>query len=61
MDENRTTSFYGNAGVSPAEVDQKIEENNEHIEELIDAHVVVSKTQPTAQQQGDIWLVVKDN
>ena len=54
-------SFYGNTGggISPAEVDRKIEENNELIKTLIDNHIIISETQPTTQKTGDIWLQLK--
>lgn len=40
------SSFYGN-GVSKQVVDQEV--NN---------HIIFSKTQPTVQKAGDIWVVI---
>ena len=39
-------SFYGN-GISKQIVDQEV--NN---------HIIFSKTQPTVQKAGDIWIVI---
>lgn len=40
------SSFYGN-GISKQIVDQEV--NN---------HIIFSKTQPTVQKAGDIWVVI---
>ena len=40
------SSFYGN-GISKQVVDQEV--NN---------HIIFSKTQPTVQKAGDIWVVI---
>lgn len=46
-------SFYGNSGLSVGEAEQKIEKSAEELKN----HVIISKTQPTVQKEGDIWLV----
>lgn len=40
------SSFYGN-GISKQIVDQEV--NN---------HIIFSKTQPTVQKAGDIWVII---
>ena len=40
------SSFYGN-GISAKEVKQEI-----------NTHIIFSKTEPTVQQAGDIWVVI---
>ena len=48
------SSFYGNLGVtgdsSSEEVNRKIQETKNHI--------IFSKTQPTVQKTGDIWVII---
>lgn len=63
MEEKIGTSFYGGGagGITAHDVDKKIEKNNQQIVEVrIEQHVVASKTQPTDQQAGDIWLVITE-
>ena len=43
------SSFYGN-GISKEIMDKKIQETNNHI--------IFSKTEPTVQKAGDIWVVI---
>ena len=43
------SSFYGN-GVSKEIMDKEIQETNNHI--------IYSKTEPTVQKAGDIWVVI---
>ncbi len=43
------SSFYGN-GLSKEVIDKEIQEANNHI--------IFSKTQPTIQKAGDIWVVI---
>lgn len=43
------SSFYGN-GVSKEIMDKEIQETNNHI--------IFSKTEPTVQKAGDIWVVI---
>ena len=43
------SSFYGN-GISKEVMDKKIQEANNHI--------IFSKTEPTVQKAGDIWVVI---
>ena len=51
----------GHRGVSPEAVEQAINNNNiMFIEPRILYRIIASKVQPTTQQQGDIWLVIKD-
>lgn len=56
IEERRQLSFYGGmGGITSHDVDRKISNNNEQIiEPLINNHIVVSKTQPAGQQEGDI-------
>ena len=42
------SSFYGN-GISKEVMDKEIQEANNHI--------IFSKTEPTVQKAGDIWVV----
>lgn len=61
MEERVGTSFYGGGGggITAHDVDKKIDNNNkQHVEERVQEHVIASKTQPTNQQAGDIWLVI---
>ena len=44
-------SFYGN-GISKEVMDKEIQETNNHI--------IFSKTEPTVQKAGDIWVVIGD-
>lgn len=48
------SSFYGNGGISTAEVDGKIQIV---IQELKN-HIIISKTQPTVQKAGDLWFIL---
>ena len=60
-DERRTGSFYGSNGISPKDVDKKIENNNKtQVEERIQQHIVISKTEPVGQKAGDLWLVLTE-
>ena len=43
------SSFYGN-GISKEVIDKEIQETNNHI--------IFSKTEPTVQKAGDIWVVI---
>ena len=43
------SSFYGN-GISKGAMDKEIQEANNHI--------IFSKTEPTVQKAGDIWVVI---
>lgn len=43
------SSFYGN-GISKEVMDKEIQEVNNHI--------IFSKTEPTVQKAGDIWVVI---
>ena len=43
------SSFYGN-GISKEVMDKEIQEANNHI--------IFSKTEPTVQKAGDIWVVI---
>ena len=43
------SSFYGN-GISKEVMDKEIQETNNHI--------IFSKTEPTVQKAGDIWVVI---
>lgn len=43
------SSFYGN-GISKEVIDKEIQETNNHI--------IFSKTEPTVQKAGDIWIVI---
>lgn len=43
------SSFYGN-GISKEVMDKEIQEANNHI--------MFSKTEPTVQKAGDIWVVI---
>lgn len=43
------SSFYGN-GISKEVMDKEIQEANNHI--------IFSKTEPTVQKTGDIWVVI---
>lgn len=45
------SSFYGN-GISKEVMDKEIQEANNHI--------IFSKTEPTVQKAGDIWVVIKE-
>ena len=45
------SSFYGN-GISKEAMDKEIQEANNHI--------IFSKTEPTVQKAGDIWVVIGD-
>ena len=45
------SSFYGN-GISKEVMDKEIQEANNHI--------IFSKTEPTVQKAGDIWVVIGD-
>ena len=44
------SSFYG-SGISKEMIDKEIRENNNN-------HIIFSKTQPTVQKAGDIWVVI---
>lgn len=46
------SSFYGN-GISINQV--------ENIIDTLKNHIIVSKTQPTVQKVGDIWLVLTED
>lgn len=62
-DERRTGSFYGGngGGISSKDVDKKIENNNKtQVEERIQQHIVISKTEPVGQKAGDLWLVLTE-
>ncbi len=48
------SSFYGNGGVSSAQVDKKIENTTEELKN----HIIVSKTEPTVQKTGDLWFII---
>ena len=52
------SSFYGNGGgtegVSPRQVDTKVETGVQEAKN----HIIFSKTQPTVQKTGDIWMVI---
>ncbi len=56
------SSFYGNGGgtgsggISPSEVDAKIAE----AKELMKNHIYFSKTEPTVQKAGDVWMVLTE-
>ena len=43
------SSFYGNS-ISKEIMDKEIQETNNHI--------IFSKTEPTVQKAGDIWVVI---
>ena len=43
------SSFYGN-GISKEVIDKEIQETNNHI--------IFSKTEPTVQKAGDVWVVI---
>ena len=43
------SSFYGN-GISKEVMNKEIQETNNHI--------IFSKTEPTVQKAGDIWVVI---
>ena len=43
------SSFYGN-GISKEVMDKEIQETNNHI--------IFSKTEPTVQKAGNIWVVI---
>ena len=43
------SSFYGN-GISKEVMDKEMQEANNHI--------IFSKTEPTVQKAGDIWVVI---
>ena len=43
------SSFYGN-GISKEVMDKEIQEANNHI--------IFSKTEPTVQKTGDVWVVI---
>ena len=43
------SSFYGN-GISKEVMDKEIQETNNHI--------IFSKTEPTVQKAGDIWVAI---
>ena len=43
------SSFYGN-GISKEVMDKEIQETNNHI--------IFSKTEPTVQKAGDIWVII---
>ena len=43
------SSFYGN-GISKEVIDKEMQETNNHI--------IFSKTEPTVQKAGDIWVVI---
>lgn len=43
------SSFYGN-GISKEVMDKEIQKANNHI--------IFSKTEPTVQKAGDIWVVI---
>lgn len=43
------SSFYGN-GISKEVMDKEIQEANNHI--------IFSKTEPTVQKAGDIWVAI---
>lgn len=43
------SSFYGN-GISKEVMDKEIQEANNHI--------IFSKTEPTVQKAGDIWVII---
>lgn len=45
------SSFYGN-GISKEVMDKEIQETNNHI--------IFSKTEPTVQKAGDIWVVIRE-
>lgn len=45
------SSFYGN-GISKEVIDKEIQETNNHI--------IFSKTEPTVQKAGDIWIVMEN-
>ena len=59
------SSFYGgggcSGGITSGEVNTKIAYAIEQLEEIIDHNIIVSETQPTVQQAGDIWVVVEDD
>ena len=45
------SSFYGNlGGLSLEETDRKVQEAKNHI--------IFSKTEPTIQKTGDIWVII---
>ncbi len=49
-------SFYGNnnatptGGITPGEVETKVSD--------VKNHIIFSKTEPTVQKAGDIWVVI---
>lgn len=45
------SSFYGN-GISKEVMDKEIQEASNHI--------IFSKTEPTVQKAGDIWVVIEE-
>lgn len=47
-------SFYGNTGISAEDASQKIAKSTEESKN----HIIISKTEPTVQKSGDIWLVI---
>lgn len=49
------SSFYGN-GISKKQVENIIDND-----ESIKNHVIISKTQPSTQKVGDIWLVLTED
>ena len=48
------SSFYGN-GISKKQVENIIDNGS------IKNHIIVSKTQPSTQKVGDIWLVLTED
>ena len=62
-DDRKSGSFYGGSGggITAHDVDKKIENNNKDIVEVrLQQHIKISKTQPTDQKTGDIWMVIEE-
>lgn len=45
------SSFYGNGGGGLS---------SSKAQELINNHIIFSKTEPTSQKTDDVWMIIKD-
>lgn len=55
-------SFYGNSSLSEGVSEEEMENMIQISAEELKNHIIVSKTQPTVQKEGDLWFVaVSDN
>lgn len=55
-------SFYGNSSLSEGVSEEEMENMIQISAEELKNHIIVSKTQPTVQKEGDLWfVVVSDN